>query len=529
MEGTTSTQNANRRIARAAITIMAAFILSSLVGILQNTVMTNAFGTSPDFDSFNSANRITEVLFNLVAGGALASAFIPTFTGFLTKKDNEGAWHLASSIINLVLLILIFCSVLATIFARQVVRYGLYTLAPGVQVTQFDLTVRLLQEMMPSVAIFGVSGLIMGILNANQVFLIPALAPSMFSIGLIFGTWFLVPTMGIDGLAWGTVLGATLHLLVQIPSLFKLKGRRFFFSLGLHNAAVKEVIVLMLPRLLGVAFVQINFIINTMIANSLPVGSVSAITLAFQFMLMPEYTIAQSIAIASLPTFSEQVTRNRRDEMRSSLASALRSMLFLAIPASIGLILLRRPLIVFLYQHGEFNAHSTDLVSWALLFYAAGLFGHCVVEITSRAFYALHDTRTPVIVGVIAMCINIGLSLVFSNLFSQWGWLPLGGLALANSVATALEMTAHLIIMRHRMQGLDGKKMGISLAYTLFGTLIMGAVVYGWMVLARNQRPVLIALGGAALGCGVYLVVGFILRNPEVASVIGMFKRRFSR
>jgi putative peptidoglycan lipid II flippase len=526
METPSPSQTANRRIARAAVTVMAAFIFSSLVGLAKGVVIAHAFGTSADLDSFNSANRITELLFNLVAGGALASAFIPTFSGFLTRDDRNGAWRLASAVVNLVLVVLITASILAAIFAPQIVRYVLFVLAPDVKVTQFDLTVTLLRTMLPSVAIFGVSGLLMGILNANQVFLVPAIAPAMYSLGIMLGTWLLAPTLGIQGLALGTVIGAVLHLLVQLPSAWRLKGRRYFLSLGRDNPAVKEVIRLMAPRLFGVAIVQLNFIVNTMIAMGQPAGSVSAITLAFTLMMMPEMAIAQSIAIASLPTFSDQVARDRRDEMRASLAAALRSILFLALPASIGLILLRRPLVAFLYQRGAFDAQSTELVAWALLFYAGGLVFHSVVEIVSRAFYALHDTRTPVLVGVGAMSLNVVLSFSLSSLFAFQGWMPHGGLALANSIATALEMTALLVLMRRRLNGLQDRQMWAGVAQALLATAVMGLAVFGWTMAARDQGVMFVAAGGVVLGGGVYALMGAIMRVPELTGLVRAIRRR---
>jgi putative peptidoglycan lipid II flippase len=203
---------------------------------------------------------------------------------------------------------------------------------------------------------------------------------------------------------------------------------------------VREVFRLFLPRIFGVAIVQLNFIVNTIIALSLVDGSVSAITLGFTLMLMPEMVIAQSIAIASLPSFSTQVELGKLDDMRVSPAATLRGVLLLAIPATLGLILLREPLIRFLFQNGSvFTSQSTQMGAWALLWYSAGLVGHSVVEIISRAFYALHDTRTPVIVGATAMGINLGFSFLFSWIFGKIGWLPLGGLALANSLATFLD------------------------------------------------------------------------------------------
>ena len=208
---------------------------------------------------------------------------------------------------------------------------------------------------------------------------------------------------------------------------------------------------LMAPRLLGVAVVQLNFWLNTFLASFQPEGSLAAITFAFPLMIMPEAAIAQSIAIAALPTFSAQVARGKLAEMRASLAATLRGVLFLAIPAAVGLILLRFPLVNMIYQRNAFDETSTQMVAWALLWYAAGLVGHSVVEIVSRSFYALHDTKTPVFVGVGAMGLNLGFSFLFSALFSRIGWMPHGGLALANSFATTLEMVLLLVLMRRRL------------------------------------------------------------------------------
>ncbi|MDY6874128.1 MAG: murein biosynthesis integral membrane protein MurJ [Chloroflexota bacterium] len=520
---------ANQQIARAAGTVMAAFIISNLVGVIRGMVITQAFGTSAELDSFNAANRIAELLFNLVAGGALGSAFIPTFTGFLTRKDRQGAWRLASGVVNLVLLALILISILAWVFAPQIVRHGLYVLAPDVHPGQEALTISLLRIMLPSVAIFGVSGLIMGILNAHQVFLIPAIAPAMYSLGMILGTLLLPESWGIRRLAVGVVGGALLHLLVQAPRLLKLPGRAYRFFLGWRDKAIMGVFRLMGPRLLGVAVVQINFIANTIIALGQPEGSASAITLAFSLMLMPEMAVAQSAAIASLPTFSAQVARGELEEMRASLATTLRSVLLLAIPASVGLILLRVPLVQLLYQRGEFSARSTQLVAWALLWYAVGLVGHALVEILSRAFYALHDTRTPVTVGVVAMGLNVGLSLAFSALFTRLGWMPHGGLALANSVATGLESVALILLMRKRLKGIEGGTIWKGVGLSLLGTALMSAVVWGWEAIFAGRSVLLVVFGALGLGVAAYGGLMWALKVPELRGMVRAMLGRIKR
>jgi len=518
--------SANQQIARAAGTVMLAFIISNMVGLIRGIVITDAFGTSSDLDSFNAANRIVELLFNLVAGGALGSAFIPAFTGYLTREDRPGAWRLASGVVNLVFLALVIISILSWIFAPFIVSEGLYLLVPGSDPVQEALTVSLLRIMLPSVVIFGLSGLVMGILNAHQVFLIPAIAPAMYSIGMILGTILLPRAWGIQRLAYGVVGGALLHLLVQLPRLLKLQERAYHAYLGLRDRAVLGVFRLMGPRLLGVAVVQMNFIVNTIIALGQPEGSVTAITLAFSLMLMPQMAVAQSAAIASLPTFSAQAALGKFDEMRASLASTLRAVLLLAIPASVGLILLRTPLVAALYQRGAFTARSTELVTWALLWYAAGLVGHSLVEILSRAFYALHDTRTPVIVGVVAMGLNIGLSLLFSALFERVGWLPHGGLALANSAATALESLVLIGLMRRRLNGLNGGYIwkGVSIAF--LGTALMAGGVIGWQMFFGDGSHWVALFGALGVGVVIYVGLMWVLKMPEL---LGMFRTLLRR
>jgi putative peptidoglycan lipid II flippase len=522
---TASPPSATRQIARAAGTVTLAFLLTQLIGLGRGIIIYRAFGTSTDLDSFNAANRVAELLFNLMAGGALGSAFIPTFTGLLTREQKPLAWKLASAIANLLLVVLTLIAALAAIFAPQIVRGGLFFLAPDLPPGQEALTILLLRTLLPTVVVFGLSGLVMGILNAHQRFWLPAIAPAMYSLGQIGGVLLLSSTWGIHSLAIGALIGALLHLLVQLPGLLRLKGK-YTATLGLQIAEVRQVAVLMGPRILGVAVVQINFIVNTILALSLPEGSVSAVTLAFTLMLMPQVAIAQSAAIAAMPTFSAQVALGKLDELRGALASTLRTVLLLAIPATAGLILLRFPLIRFLYEGGMFTSHSTELVAWALFWYTAGLVGHSLVEILARAFYALHDTRTPVAVGAAAMSLNILFSFAFLGLFRHWGWLPHGGLALANSLATALEMIGLLIFMRRKLGGMDEKRIWTGVLYSLLATLVMSLTLTGWLALSRDLPSWLITVGGMLLGGLVYGLGILALRVPEARALLQALWRR---
>ena len=328
--------NANKQIARATGTVMLAFVLSNLVGLVRQVLVARAFGTGAFLDAFNAAATLPDLLFNLMAGGALASAFVPTFTGFLSKENREGAWRLASSVMNISGLALAFFSGLSALFAPQLVGL-LFVFKHDPDPALLTLTMNLLRIILIAPAIFGISGLCMAILNTHQKFLMPALAPVFNWIGWIIGLVFLVPKIGIYGLAWGYVLGALMHLSIQIPGLLKLAGQRYFPIFGFNDPAVREVARLMGPRLLGVMAVQINFLINGVIALSLAEGSVTAINQARMVMTMPLFVIAQAIATAALPTFAMQVSRGEISEMRSSLAATLRGIFLLSIPSTFGL------------------------------------------------------------------------------------------------------------------------------------------------------------------------------------------------
>jgi len=530
MDSTAPENMENRRIARDAGTVMLAIILGQVFSLLSSMLITWAFGTGVSNEAFNASNRLPDILYQLIAGGALASAFIPTFTTLLTRGEREKAWLLASAIANIITIIFIVLGVLIAIFAPWVVRH---ILAPGfTDPVKFALTVDLVRIQMVAPVIFGISGLVMGILNSHRSFLWAALAPMMYSIGKILGVLLLAPSMGVYGLAVGVVGGAMMHGLIQLPALMRLPARKYTLTLGRHLPDVREVARLMGPRVLGVAFVQLNFLINTRLASMMPQGSVTAIAVGFALMMIPEAAIAQAMAIAALPAFSAQVAAGKLEEMRRSLSGLLRGLLLLAVPASLGLILLREPLVTIIFQRGQFDANSTQLVAWALLWYAAGLVGHSVVEITSRAFYALHDTKTPVIIGVAAMSLNIGLSFLLSSIFVGWGWLPHGALALANSIATFLEMGALLFGMRKRLSGLGGGHVLKGLFYALVAGGLMALALWGWIrltaqwTISRGLSNWVVALGGIAVGGLVYGLSLVLLRVPEIKQVFEGIKRR---
>jgi len=264
----------------------------------------------------------------------------------------------------------------------------------------------------------------------------------------------------VRGLAAGVVLGAAAHLLVQLPGLAYGERLRYQPTLAWRNAGLHEVARLMGPRVLGLAAVQLNFVVNAVLAAGLSTGSLAALNYGWIIMLLPQGIIAQSVATALFPTLATLAAKEEWVELRRIFALTLRNLLFLTLPAAVGLIVLSKPLVRLLLERGNFDSDSTAATAWALSFFSLGLVGHALVEIATRTFYALKNTKTPVGIGVATILINIGLSWLLLRLFAGWSWPPHGGLALANSIAVTLEMVVLLVLLRPLMGGLAEPGLG---------------------------------------------------------------------
>jgi putative peptidoglycan lipid II flippase len=478
------------------------------------------FGTSGDVGAYLAASRITETVFLIVAGGALGSAFIPTFAAHLARQDRAGAWQLVSSVINLVLILMTISAGLIALFAPTLVSS---LIAPGLSPSLQSLTVRLLRLMLVTPIVFGVSGIVMGALNAHQHFLLPALAPSVYNLSIIGGAIILGPRLGVLGMAIGVVAGSLLHLLVQVPQLLRY-GAQYMPTLGLSNPSVREVGRLMAPRVLGTAVVQINLVITNSLATRMGEDAISAVNFAWMLMLLPQGVFAQAVGTAAFPTFAAQAAREEWEELRDTLSGTLRGIFFLSLPATVGLIALGRPLVSLLFERGAFETTSTNAVAWALIFFALGLVGHAGLEIVARAFYALHDTFTPVWVGGLAMALNVALSLTLPMVFTSAGLQPFGGLALANSIATLLEFAVLLVLIHRRVNGIHGWRMVGSLAKSGLAALAMAVALLGWRAALPEAGSLILGGGGVVLGLGVYLMASVLLRTEELQALVRLVR-----
>jgi len=515
---------AAQSMASAAVLVMLFFVLSRATGLLREMIIGAQFGTSAGLDAYLAAFRVPDLLFQLVAGGALGSAFIPTFSAAWKQGKEGAAWLLFSRILNLMTLLLVVLAGTAALLAPLLVER---IIAPGFSPDQQQLTVELMRWMLISTVVFGASGLVMGALNAVQHFLLPAAAPVLYNLAIIAGAWLLAPRFGIYGLVVGVVAGALAHLLVQLPALLR-RGAVYRVGFGWRDRDVQEVARLMGPRVLGLLFVQLNFLVNTILASGLPAGSLSALNYAWLLMLLPQGIFAQAIATVAFPTFAAQIATGQRDEMGRSLARILATVIFLTLPATIVLLFLRLPLTQLLFQRGNFSLESSHAVAFALQFYAVGLVAHSVVEIVVRAFYALHNTLTPVLIGVGAMALNILLSLLWI------GWLGYGGLALANSAATGIEMVVLVWLLGRRLGRIDLAALGRSLLRSGLAAAGMGGALLLWLAWLGGRPEIVdrlpvgwVAGLGGLLGAGlVYGLLSLLLGNQELERFTALLPRR---
>ena len=509
------------RLARASLILMAAFVASRVLGLVRELVISYQFGTSRSLDAYQAAFRIPDLIFQMVAAGAMGAAFIPVFTAYLAKRQEREAWRMASTVLNVTFLVMTTVSLLAAIFANQLAPL----VAPGFGPAELALTASLMRIMLIQAVVAGMSGLITAILNSYQDFVLPALAPVIYNITIIAGAVFLAPTMGVTGLAIGVALGSVLHLLIQIPGLIR-NHAHYRPLIDRNNSGARQVGRLMLPRIAGLGAIQFNFVANTVLASQLAVGSIAALNYAFQLLMLPWGIFANAISTAVFPTLSEHAALDQGDQLRRTLSKALRVILYLTIPAAVGLFVLRVPLISLLFQRGRFTAESTAMTAEALAFYAPGLVAIAATEIVTRGFYALHDTRTPVGVGVATVSLNILLSIVLSRVMG------VGGLALAYSLANSVEAVSLLAIIRGRMGGIGEKEVIFSVIRTAIAALIMGEALSLGMTAAGDSLydgrfiTRFILLGGLVLvAMAIYLLLTIWLGNEEITSLARRSKR----
>jgi putative peptidoglycan lipid II flippase len=517
--------SAGRVLAQASLILTAAALASRVLGWLRLLVIGSQFGASRDLDAYFAAFRIPDAIFQLVVAGALSAALIPVFSSYRARQEEAEAWRLASSVINLVLIALGGLSLLMAIFAPIVVP----VIAPGFDAPTTELTVRMTRIMLLSPVFIGMGAVVSGILNSYERFAVPAIAPLVYNLCIIVSAIVLAPLIGVEGLAVGVAIGSLAHLAIQLPELGKV-GQRYDLTIGLSHPGVRQVLWLMGPRTLGLAAGQINFLASTFLASGLQEGSLTAYNYAFQLMQVPVGVVGVSVAVALFPRLSRAAALGKIREVRRHVAQALRILIFASAPLTAIMIVLRGPLTAVFFQYGLFSASSTDRTAGALLFFTLGLAAFIVVAVLARAFYALQDTRTPVIWALVAVAINVPLM----------AWLvgPMGidGLALAMSLTAIIEVLGLVWALRSRLDGLDLEDVGSSLARSAIAGGAAALVMFGalrsvelWLpgFLTDPVGRLLSLLVLSGIGLAAFMLVAAGLRSGELGELRRVLGGRF--
>ena len=465
------------RVAKAAGVVGAATLASRIMGYIRDMVMSWAFGTSIAADAFYVAYRIPNLLRELLAEGSMSAAFIPVFTETLTREGKEQAHRLANLVFARLLVILAVLTVLGVVFAPQIVRTIAWGWKAGANQESFRTAVLLTRVMFPYLLVIGLAALAMGMLNSLRSFLTPALSPVMLNIFTISGVVFLAPRMPqpILGAAVGVVLGGLFQFLIQVPGLRK-EGMMLRPQLSPSHPGVARVGRLAAPIFLSSSVTQINIFIGTILASFLATGSITYLFYGMRFIHFPLGIFGVAVATAILPTLSTHAAKQEMEEFRETLSLGLRLVFFIMFPAMAGLITLAVPIVNLLLERGEFNRISTLGTASALLFYAVGLWAFAGVRIVAQAFYSLQDTKTPVMVAIIALVTNIACSAAFIL------WTPLahGGLALAASLASTVNISLLTILLRKKIGRIDASRIARSLIKIIPASVAMGMI--GWWV-----------------------------------------------
>ncbi len=529
-----------RQIARSTLTVMIAFALAKLISLAQTLIIAQAFGVGRDLDAYVAANRIPELIVILISGGALTHAFIPVFSGLLAKGEIARAWQLSSHLINTIFTLALVISSVAFALAPWLVSN---VVAPGFDAETAQNTVDMMRILLLSAIIFSVSGIFSGILNSHQHFLLPALAPIMYDIGILFGVIALLPGFGAHGIAIGAVIGAALHFGIQVPGLLHHK-MRWRLALGLRDPLLWRVIRLMLPRIGGLGVFSLNFLVMNNIASRLGVGSVSALDWGWRLMQIPQTLIGTAMGIVIFPTLAALSEMEDLAGKRGAMTGALRFILVSSIPAAIGLIVLGRPLISLL-ERGAFDASASALVYSTLTMFTLGLIVHSTLEVIARGFYADKDTLTPLFAALGGALINFGLAFALSDvdtvsrnslLNAVSHALPslslrpevgnVSGLALANSLGVMFEVLVLLVILRRRWHGIHENALAICLLKTLAASLVMAGGIVALDALWESLIPqrglattiARLACEGLA-GLVIFALMAWLLRMREVAEL----------
>lgn len=522
-----------KNIGAAAILVGVFSMISRLLGILRDRILAGEFGAGEVLDAYYTAFRIPDLLYNLLILGALSAGFIPVFSALIKKmkkadddsypyqeEENKEAWDLVSNILNILIIILSFFSILGFIFSPQLIKI----IAPGFSPEMQSITTTLTRIMFLSPLFLGISSLLGGVLQSFRNFLIFSLSPIFYNVGIILGALFLVPVLGISGLAWGVVIGAFMHMAIQIPPVWIL-GFRWRAFINFKDKNFLKIAKMMVPRTLSLAISQINLVVVTIIASTLAAGSLAVFNFANNLQSFPIGVFGISFAVAAFPTLSASAFNEKK--LVDNFSYTLRRILFFIIPSTVLLITLRAQIIRVILGTGEFSWRDTVLTINSLGFFALSLFAQASTPLLTRVFYARQNSKTPFLIGLIIVVINIFLSLFLGKRMG------VAGLALAFSLSSILNFMLLWLRLYFEMGDLDQKNIIISVLKFSFAALVAGffiqagkALIWPFIDMSTFWGVLSQGLVAGLLGLGVYFLLTYLLKSEEMIELIQIIKKR---
>jgi putative peptidoglycan lipid II flippase len=517
----------NKKVSRAAGAVGGMTLVSRVFGLLRDLVIAMQFGSSAAADAFFVAFRIPNMQRKILGEGAVSAAFIPVFSDLLNTKGEKSAWEMTANLLNILFGLLATLTLAMVIFSPAVVT----VFAPGFldDPEKFALTVTLVQWMAPYLIFIGLASFCMGILNTFGVFALPAAAPVLLNLSMIAGVLFISPLMEepILGLAIGVLAGGVLQLLVQIPATVK-KGFRFVSSFKVKHPDIIRIGKLMVPVIFGLAVYEINMLVDTLLASLLPGGSISYLYYGNRLVQLPLGVFGVALGVAILPMLSQQAAQKNFPELIKTLAFGIRLILFITIPAAVGLIVLRFPIVNTLWERGEFLRVSTEGTAIALLYYSIGLCAFAGIKVIVPAFYSLQDTKTPVKIAVGSMLLNIVLNLILM------GPLKHGGLALATSISALFNIMLLIYFLRKRLGLMGGRKILASTIKLVVSSTLMGIIIYtgnsAWFD-PLDPLGVKVMVLTACIFAGIisFGTISYLMKNEELIFFLDFLKRRLQK
>jgi len=533
-----------KSISSASLILAISYLVSAFLGLIRDRLLAGTFGAGNELDVYYTAFTVPDFVALILIFGAIAAAVIPIFSGYLIK-DKEEAWRYVSTLLNVFLGFLIAICALLMVFTPAIVSL----IAPGFSGEKKELAVMLMRIMFLSPIILGASNMISGILQVFHRFLVTAFAPLLYNLGIIIGILFFVPKFGLVGLAWGVVLGGVLHLLVQLPAFF-FSGFKYKASFDYKDPGVVKTIKLMVPRSLGLGAGQLNTIATTAIASTLLSGSIAVFNLANNLSSILVNAVAVSVSTASFPSMSMAFLREDGEEFLRKFSSIFRQIIFLVVPLSLLLLILRAQIVRVVLGAGKFGWADTKLTTACLGILALNLVAQALILFLSKTFYAAHNTKIPAVISGLTVAFNIALSLLLVwlvsffpgfNLFLQ-SILRLGGvanigviaLALAYTITAVLECSLLLYMFYKKFPKLHVKEISNSLYKILIASLVMVILTFlvrqflGSVVSLQTFWGIFFQLVvSGTIGVVTYAVATHLLRSPESKTIVDSFLKKF--